>query len=111
MPTTAMARLPSSYERLAGFTMTLSAFTFLSPPKGPNEIGWLGGYRVLRKVEEGGMAFVFEAEDVTLGRRVALKVLKPAINSDSLRKRFFQEARLAAGLHHDNIVTIYQFGN
>ena len=81
--------------------MTLSAFAFLSPPKGPNELGWLGGYRILRKVEEGGMAFVFDAEDVTLGRHVALKVLKPSINSESLRKRFFQLRAGVAGVSPD----------
>src|SRR3954465_15815892 len=56
-----------------------SAFPFLQPAKGPGEIGWLGNYRVLRKCEEGGMAFVFDAEDTDLGRHVALKVLKPSV--------------------------------
>jgi urea transport system substrate-binding protein len=86
-------------------------YAFLLPPQAPDEIGRLGGYRVLRKMSEGGMAFVFEAEDLELGRKVALKVLKPTISDECERKRFFQEARVAAGLHHENIVTIYQFAH
>jgi urea transport system substrate-binding protein len=87
-----------------------AAFPFLLPPEAPDEIGRLAGYRVHRMLEEGGMAYVFEADDPANSRRVALKVLKPAVDDETLRKRFFQEARLAAGLEHENIVSIYQFG-
>jgi serine/threonine protein kinase len=49
----------------------------LRPPQGPDELGRLGDYRVLRRMGEGGMGLIFEAEDVHLGRRVALKVIRP----------------------------------
>src|SRR5262249_44115583 len=48
-------------------------FPFLRPPLEPDEIGRLGNYRVLRLLGQGGMGIVFEAEDITLRRRVALK--------------------------------------
>jgi urea transport system substrate-binding protein len=84
-------------------------FGFLDPPQGPGELGWLGGYRVLRVLGRGGMGVVFEAEDPQLGRRVALKV--PFVETDeSYRKRFLREGRLAATLPHEYITAIYQAG-
>lgn len=56
------------------------------------------------------MGTVFEAEDSLLQRRVAIKVLRPQGFDESSRQRFMQEARLAASLHSDRIVTIYQVG-
>jgi WD40 repeat protein len=83
----------------------------LAPAERPDELGRLGAYRVLKVLSMGGMGMVFEAEDVGLGRRVALKLLKPALAaSPSARKRFRREARAAAAIQHDHIVTIYQEG-
>src|SRR5262245_52710918 len=48
-----------------------SPYPFLEPPRGPGELGWLGGHRVLGVLGEGGMSIVFDAEDPQLGRRVA----------------------------------------
>lgn len=81
-----------------------------SPPQQPDELGRLGGYRILRLLGEGGMGMVFEAEDLGLGRRVAIKVLRPGEIEASQRKRFLQEAQLAASLVSDHIVTIHQVG-
>src|SRR5204863_1825978 len=82
---------------------------FLAPAQAADEIGRLGRYRVLKVLGAGGMGVVFEAEDPQLQRSVALKVMKPALAaSDSFRRRFVQEGRLAAMLEHDHIVTIYQ---
>ncbi len=83
---------------------------FLRPPAGPDELGRLGDYRVLRRIGGGGMGLVFEAEDLALGRRVALKVLRPELSDEEFRQRFLREARTAASVPHDHIVTIYQVG-
>jgi len=86
-------------------------FDFLSPPEQPDEIGRLGGYRVLRVLGRGGMGVVFRAEDSRLKRHVALKVMKPELaERTSARRRFLREAQVAAALKHDHIVTIYQVG-
>jgi WD40 repeat protein/serine/threonine protein kinase len=87
------------------------AYDFLAPPEAPGELGRLGPYRVLKVLGIGGMGIVFEAEDPQLQRRVALKVMKPALAaSDSARQRFLREARAMAALSHDHIVTIHQVG-
>ena len=66
-----------------------------------------GGYRVLRMLGRGGMGAVYEAEQLSTGRRLALKVLGRAIDDDELRRRFLREGRLAAGVTHPNCVYIY----
>ena len=84
---------------------------FLAPPQGPDEIGRLGDYRILDVLGGGGMGAVFLAEDVKLGRRVALKTMLPALAaSAAARQRFLREARAAAAIEHDHIVTIYYVG-
>jgi len=68
----------------------------------------LGHHRVGRMIGAGGMGEVYEAEDLQLGRKVALKVLPPAIAADEERLiRFTREARILASLNHPSIVTIY----
>ncbi|MEJ2085362.1 MAG: protein kinase, partial [Acidobacteriota bacterium] len=68
----------------------------------------LGHYEVLAKLGEGGMGEVYRAEDTTLARQVALKVLPAAVASDPDRlSRFEREAKVLAALVHPNIVTIF----
>jgi len=71
----------------------------------------VGHYRILKCLGSGGMGMVYLAEDSELERRVALKVMHPHLATDpSARQRFLREARAAAAIQHDNIVTIFQVG-
>ncbi len=72
----------------------------------------LGDYRLVRVVGQGGMGVVYEAEHQALRRRVALKTLPPAVvREPSLIERFRREARAAAGLHHTNIIPVFDVGH
>src|SRR5580698_8678981 len=86
--------------------------TVLSPPQSADEIGRIADFRVLGLLGIGGMAAVFEAEDTQLKRRVALKILHPAIAArPGSTERFLREARSAAALKHEHVVTIHQVGS
>jgi serine/threonine protein kinase len=68
----------------------------------------LGEYRIIREVGRGGMGIVYEAEQETLGRRVALKILPPHSLMQPVKlERFRREAQAAARLHHTNIVPVF----
>jgi hypothetical protein len=71
----------------------------------------LGDFRILREIGRGGMGIVYEAEQLSLGRRIALKLLPFALTLDPRQlQRFKNEGRAAAHLHHTNIVPIYSVG-
>ncbi len=71
----------------------------------------LGDYRILREIGRGGMGVVYEAEQESLGRRVALKVLATSSLLDPKQvRRFEREAKAAAKLHHTNIVPVFGVG-
>ena len=68
-------------------------------------------YQLLRKVGDGGMAFVYEAKDKSLNRIVAVKVLRPEFGDDEdFLKKFRREAEAIASVSHPNIVSIYDVG-
>lgn len=71
----------------------------------------IGGYRVVSLLGEGGMGEVYLADDLSLGRRVAVKLLPLRFTSDPGRlHRFTEEARAASALNHPNIITVHQIG-
>ena len=71
----------------------------------------LGDFRIIREIGRGGMGIVFEAEQQSLGRHVAVKVFpQQAIGDSRHLKRFRREARTAASLHHTNIVPVFGVG-
>ncbi len=72
----------------------------------------LGDYRIIREIGRGGMGVVYEAEQVSLGRHVALKLLpNHALQDIKQKRRFEREARAAAKLHHTNIVPVFGVGD
>lgn len=72
----------------------------------------LGDYRVIGEIARGGMGIVYEAEQITLGRRVAVKILpQHALRRERDIRRFEREAQTAAKLHHSNIVPVFGVGH
>ncbi|MGI8819782.1 MAG: protein kinase domain-containing protein [Chthoniobacterales bacterium] len=67
----------------------------------------LGEYRIKSLLGEGGMGEVYLAEDVQLGRTVAIKLIKSLVSRASLRRQFMQEERILAGLNHPHIARLY----
>ena len=71
----------------------------------------VGDYRIIREIGHGGMGVVYEAEQISLGRRVAVKVLPWQVAKDrTTLERFRREARASARLHHTNIVPVFEVG-
>lgn len=86
-----------------------SSTSFLLPPSDAAYLGRLAHFDVMRVLGRGGMGIVLEAFDSRLQRNVALKVLDPQLASDeTARKRFCREARAAASITHENVVSVHQ---
>jgi len=95
---------------LPGMGEPTGPFADGEPADGP-PIRQIGDYLVIREIGRGGMGVVYEAEQASLGRHVALKVLPGHARLDAkLRERFRREARAAARLHHTNIVPVFGVG-
>jgi WD40 repeat protein/serine/threonine protein kinase len=83
----------------------------LQPPRAVPRLRQIGDFRILREVGHGGMGVVYEAEQISLGRRVALKILPGHVARDrKALERFHREAKAAARLHHTNIVPVFEVG-
>jgi serine/threonine-protein kinase PpkA len=81
------------------------------PPAAPREVEpAVEGYRVLRKIGEGGMSSVYLADEPRRSRQVVLKVLKGGDEDDSLRQRFLQECAILSAIDEEHVVRIYDHG-
>jgi WD40 repeat protein/serine/threonine protein kinase len=90
---------------------TEEIYEFLLPAINGNARVTLGAYRIIRLIGRGATGIVLEGEDLQLGRRVAMKVLKPPLAASAVAvRRFLREARATAALTHDHIVPIYHVG-
>jgi serine/threonine protein kinase len=102
-----LRELLPALEALAGVV------TGSAPPVAAQDLpmGKLGDFRLIREIGRGGMGVVYEAEQLSLSRRVALKLLSGAAALDPRqRQRFMHEAQSAARLHHSNIVPVFGVG-
>ena len=106
-----MEELKESIEETTGGEPVFCAdlpMGFLSPSDKPDQLGRLERYEVLAEVGRGGMGIVLKAFDPSLHRVVAIKVLAPQLATSGVaRKRFLREAKAAAAVSHDHIVTIH----
>ncbi|MFO1064058.1 MAG: protein kinase [Pirellulales bacterium] len=107
-----LAAHPQIADQLAA---CLAGLEFLHPPASVSEASktrTIGDFRLGREVGRGGMGAVYEAEQISLARRVALKVLRfgPVSDHEAI-DRFRREAETVATLHHTNIVPIFYVGN
>jgi serine/threonine protein kinase len=86
-------------------------YDFLRPPQAEGELGWLAQYRIRKVLGQGGMGVVFLAEDSVIKRQVALKVMLPSVAQDEqARQQLYHEARAAARLQHDHVITVHEIG-
>lgn len=114
-----LARYPHFADELRSLLPTLRMMGSLSLSENDADaasaidlLGTLGDFRLLREIGRGGMGVVYEAEQISLHRRVALKVLPFAALADARGlQRFQNEARAAATLHHPNIVPVFFVGS
>lgn len=99
-------------ELIAGEgALTAAARGLSAPPPAPRELRRIGGYRLLEVLGQGGMATVYLAQEETLHRPVAIKLLHPHLCVDAaIRARFRREAEITAALDHPNIVPILTVG-
>jgi serine/threonine-protein kinase len=94
---------------LLAVTTFVSHAIFTGPKR--REVGpTLGPYELERKLGEGGMGTVYQARHRSLGRRTALKLVKPGPVDDAATERFEREARVLGELSHPNCVTLYDYG-
>jgi hypothetical protein len=104
----------SALEQPAWALPGIAAPTVQVVPSGGRRDGWIpdtvGSYRILRRVGEGGMGVVYEAQQGQPRRTVALKVIRPGLASPEVLHRFRQESQALGRLRHPGIAQIYEAG-
>src|SRR5262245_23028453 len=89
----------------------VKSLPFLAASQQADELGRLGGYRILKVLGQGGMGMVLLAEDPKLRRLVAIKVMKPEFAvHEQAKERFLREARTTAQIEHDHVIAVHQVG-
>ncbi|QDV42963.1 Serine/threonine-protein kinase PrkC [Stieleria neptunia] len=108
---------PEHAEAILEMVATLEFFGQCDSPSAPDRATALSAgqqlddFRIVREIGRGGMGIVYEAQQVSLRRRVALKILLlPLLSTDLQRQRFANEAFIAAQLRHPNIVSVISIG-
>ena len=105
------ATLPPGENQCAACLLSAGAITLPVQPVGVGVAAlpcMLGDYRLLKKLGQGGMGIVYEADHLPSGRRLALKVLNQGMDNEEQRQRFLREGRLAATIDHPH--SVYVFG-
>jgi serine/threonine protein kinase/tetratricopeptide (TPR) repeat protein len=106
-----LARHPQAAGRIREELARLARLGLLGAESESSVPQTLGGFRLIRRLGEGGMGLVWEAEDPTLHRRLALKMIRPdQLHFSGSRERFRREVEAVARLQHPGIVPIYSVG-
>lgn len=101
-----------SPSRLEGDAVTSSGVHFPGPPTDEAPLGELDPYKIQELIGDGASGLLYRAIDPRIDREVAIKVLRSELASqDESRQRLNREARAVAGLTHENVVQLYEFGN
>ncbi len=109
---TLLAAHPDLAEELADCLAGLEFICTASESRGARPPLSIGDFRIVREVGQGGMGAVYEAEQISLRRRVALKILRfSGVSDPDAIKRFQREAETVARLHHTHIVPIFAVGS
>lgn len=104
------ARHPQLAEEFRAYAKMIQGLDEAGTAPPTPELKELPGFRILRKLETGGMGEIYEAEQEPLGRRVAVKVIRHGRNTPEARERFLREQRILASLHQTHIVPIHAAG-
>ncbi len=108
---TPRGRLRALYDWVTGAVLSPhpSPMLEITPPR-EGVPARIGRYAIARKLGEGGMGVVYEARDERLERTVAVKKMSSLVGDETARKRFWREARAAAGVNHPNVCQLYEIG-
>src|SRR4029450_13241615 len=102
------ADVTDTYDEASPTTDLAESLGFLAPSDWPDSMGRLGSYEVKGVIGRGGVGLVLKAFDPALSRNVAIKVLSaPLATCGASRRRFLREARAAAAVVHEHVVSVF----